>query len=685
MLMLPCQGHGHFFVKNRVITMLDTDEQNMPGLDPVTREAFDYWPLVVVGNGPVGMHLIQELSRLGFPERILIYGKEPYAPYNRIWLSSLLNGELSPHELICDWQRPETITERLGCEVTLIDTRNHLLTDSTGERIRYGKLVLATGSTAHIPSIPGIDKPGVFSFRNYQDAQELFVRRLSSRHTVVLGGGLLGLEAARSMLHHSTRVTVIHHSATLMNRQLDERASNELQAHLESLGIHIRLNTAVTQVWGRERVEGLQLRFGEALSCDTLVVATGIRPAIEVARQAGVAVGQGVRVNEHLQTSVPDVYAIGECAEYAGAIYGLVGPGLEQAGVLARHLQEDSQAQYRGSLSVTKLKVTGLPVFSVGQTTEAELQSHINRLCWEDGEHYRSLVLDRGRIIGAVGTGEWADFPAIQSLVEQKRFIWPWQRWRFLSQGQITAPEERGLAGQPDSTIICNCRQIPLGQLREAHQQGADSVQALREATSASTVCGSCEPLLAQLVEETPANTARGPWRHLAAAGFLALVLTALLPLLPPLPVPDSVHSVGLSPWWLDNSLRQWSGYATLALIVLGLALSPRKRVERFKWGSFKLWRGIHVFISALAILVLMLHTGLDTGHHFNAFLYINVLALIALGGFAALLSAYEVHSATLAAKRWKRRISGLHLYLVWPVPVLLGFHILVLYYFGGG
>lgn len=297
-------------------------------------------PVVIVGNGPVGMHTARELISRNPSLHIIIYGDEQQLPYNRVRLSSLLSGDINWEELLerIECNDKTKLEERFGVAVTRIDPDKNQLLDAIGCLQPYQKLVLATGSQPHIPGIPRINLPGVFTFRNLDDTTRLLARQVRSRHTIVLGGGLLGMEAARAMQRGNTKVTLIEHADRLLGHQLDENASQMLQKRVEALGIDVIIGNGVRCVTGDASVEGVELVSGETICCDTLIVATGIRPHIELARESGLVIGKGIRVNDSMQTSVPNIYAVGECAEHRDRVYGLVAPGLEQAAVAANHI-----------------------------------------------------------------------------------------------------------------------------------------------------------------------------------------------------------------------------------------------------------------------------------------------------------------------------------------------------------
>jgi nitrite reductase (NADH) large subunit len=656
------------------------------GADSCERHDCGQAPIVIVGNGPAGGRVAHELTQRRCPTPIVLYGAEPWERYNRVRLSSLLAGEADWAALTGDARLPAgaNVEERLGCEIRAIDRVRSVVCDAAGREQSYSALVLATGSRPHIPQIAHIDLPGVFTFRGFADAQVLCARRARSRRTVVLGGGLLGLEAARAMRRFNTEVIVIEHLPRLMPRQLDDAASALLLRHIEAMGIRVRLGDAARSVLGSARVEGIELRSGDSIDCDTLVVAAGIRPNIELARSAGLSVGRGIRVDDRMQTSDARIYAVGECAEHRERIHGLVGPGLEQAAVAA-HCLAGGDAIYTPSATATRLKVVGLPVFSMGRVGEDDKLDLATALAWRSHEGaYRKLLTERGRLIGAMAVGEMPDLSRVQEALARSRRVWPWQAWRFRRTGSLWP------RGQADSVCawaagatVCNCTGVTRGRLGTAIAQGCASVPMLAAATGASTVCGSCRPLLAELLGGMAARTPVGWHRSVLAIAVFVLIAAALLLGAPAVPYVPSVQA-GDS-WdllWRESFWKQASGYSLLALTVVALALSLRKRWTRLRFGGFDAWRALHAALGIAIAAALLAHTGARLGSHLNAALVTSFSALVLVGALAAVTVSCEHRLAPARARRVRSALVWVHILLFWPVPVLLGFHVFKTYYF---
>ncbi len=397
-------------------------------------------PIVIVGSGPAGMRVAAGLAQTLPAAARMVYGDEPCEPYDRARLSAFLAGELRWESLAIDpaLLNDPALERRFGCTVTAIDRAAHHVVDSWGRIQPYSKLILATGARPHVPKIPGITLAGVFTFRDFGDAQRLIARRVRTRRTVVLGGGLFGLQAARAMRKSRIEVVVIDHSSGLMPRHLDPVAAALVREHVERGGIRVVLNTGVRSIYGDTRVAGVRLMSGEDIPCDTIILATGLRPRVELALAAGLPVRTGIRVDDQLRTIDPDIHAVGECAEHRGVVYGLADPGLEQAQTVAAVLAGEPRT-YQGSEGGVDLKVSGLSVFSAGRVAPDQLGDGDRELAYRGvGEaQYCKIVLTRGRLSGALAIGSGFDTRRLQQAVREHARVPAWQRWRFSLQGRL--------------------------------------------------------------------------------------------------------------------------------------------------------------------------------------------------------------------------------------------------------
>jgi nitrite reductase (NADH) large subunit len=365
-------------------------------------------PLVVVGNGMATARLVDELAKVALGRyAIAVIGAEPRLAYNRVLLSSVLAGETASHDLElrpASWWRDRGVTLKYGCAATEIDVGRRELKIANEESVSFSRLVLATGSTPLRLNVPGSDLAGVHTFRDSRDVDLLLTLAAQKKRVVVVGGGLLGLEAAYGLAKAGAPVTLIHLMDRLMERQLDAPAAGLLKTLVERKGVKVLLNANTARLHGETRVDGIELTDGRRIDADAVIFAAGIRPNVALAKDAGIAVGRGVMVDDHLQTATPDIFALGECAEHRGICYGLVEPAYEQARVLAQYLAGKTAA-YGGSVVATNLKVSGVSVFSAGDFIGAEGSETI---LLSDVRHgtYKKLVISDGRLTGAVLVGD---------------------------------------------------------------------------------------------------------------------------------------------------------------------------------------------------------------------------------------------------------------------------------------
>jgi nitrite reductase (NADH) large subunit len=388
-------------------------------------------PLVIVGNGMAAARLVDELAKAALGRyAIAVIGDEPRLAYNRVLLSSVLAGETASHDIElrpASWWRDRGVTLKYGCLATEIDAGRRELKIANEESLSYSKLVLATGSTPLRLNVPGAALDGVHTFRDSRDVDLLLTLAAGKKRVVVVGGGLLGLEAAYGLAKAGARVTLIHLMDRLMERQLDAPAAELLKTLVERKGIKILLNANTAALHGETRVEAIELADGRRIDADAVIFAAGIRPNTVLAKDAGVAVNRGIVVDDVMQTGMPNIFALGECAEHRGICYGLVEPAYEQARVLALHLA-GAAALYVGSVLATNLKVSGVSVFSAGDFMGAQGSEAI---VLSDIRHgtYKKLVIAEGRLTGAMLVGDTADALWYLELIRSRQ---PIARFRSL-------------------------------------------------------------------------------------------------------------------------------------------------------------------------------------------------------------------------------------------------------------
>jgi nitrite reductase (NADH) large subunit len=368
-------------------------------------------PLVIVGNGMAAAKLAEELSKTALGRyAIAVIGAEPRLAYNRVLLSSVLAGEVASHDIElkpASWWRDHGVTLKCNTLVTEIDVGRRELKIENEESVAFSKLVLATGSMPLRLNVPGGELAGVYTFRDSRDTDLMLTLAVKRKRVVVVGGGLLGLEAAYGLAKAGSKVTLLHLMDRLMERQLDGPGAALLKALVERKGVEVLLNANTARIHGKTSVEAVELADGRMIDAEAVIFAAGIRPNVALAKDGGISVNRGIVVDDHMQTSAPDIFALGECAEHRGTCYGLVEPAYEQARVLARHLA-GREAAYQGSVVATNLKVSGVGVFSAGDFTGSEGSEAIVLNDARRGV-YKKLVIADGRLAGAVLIGETQD------------------------------------------------------------------------------------------------------------------------------------------------------------------------------------------------------------------------------------------------------------------------------------
>lgn len=370
--------------------------------------------LVMVGNGMAGVRTLEELLRLA-PDlyEITVFGAEPHPNYNRILLSPVLAGEQSFADIVLngiEWYQEHGIDLRLGRKVVSIDRKKRLVTADDGSTAQYDRLILATGSNPFILPVPGNRLEGVIAYRDIADTEQMMETARTHSHAVVIGGGLLGLEAANGLRQRGMDVTVVHLADWLLERQLDKTAGELLKQALEARGIRFRLSEQTDELldYGTGRVCAVQFKGGDVIPADLVVMAAGVRPNTELAEKAGIPCNRGIQVDDCLQTYDPRVYAVGECANHRGIAYGLVAPLFEQAKVCANHLAMLGTARYQGSVTSTKLKVTGIDLFSAGDFMGGDGTESII-LSDPIGSVYKKLVIKDDVLVGGCLYGDTLD------------------------------------------------------------------------------------------------------------------------------------------------------------------------------------------------------------------------------------------------------------------------------------
>ena len=471
--------------------------------------------LVMVGNGMAGVRTLEELLKLA-PDLydITVFGAEPHPNYNRILLSPVLAGEQTVDDIVLNptaWYAENGIALHLGKKVVRIDRAARVVEAEDGTRAGYDRLLLATGSNPFMLPVPGAELEGVISFRDIADVDAMIRAANRYRHAVVIGGGLLGLEAANGLMKRGMDVTVVHIGPWLMERQLDEPAARLLQKSLEEKGMRFLLQKQTAELLSSPgeragRVAAIKFADGEVIPADLVVMAVGIRPNTELAESAGLYCSRGVVVNDTLQTFDPRIYAIGECAAHRGVAYGLVAPLFEQAKVCANHLAHYGIGRYQGSVTSTKLKVTGIDLFSAGDFIGGEGTESI---LYSDpvGGVYKKLVLKDNKLVGGVMYGDTVDGAWYFSLLRDGKDVSELRDHLMFGQDHCGNLGHQGInkaAAMTDEMEVCGCNGVCKGDIVKAiREKGLFTLEDVRKHTKASSSCGSCTGLVEQILAAT--------------------------------------------------------------------------------------------------------------------------------------------------------------------------------------
>lgn len=466
--------------------------------------------LVVIGNGMAAGRALEELfERAPGAYEVTIFGAEPRVNYNRIMLSPVLSGEKAYEDILIHddaWYETHGITLHRGKQVVQIDRQAKRVVAADGTVAEYDQLLVATGSMPFVVPIPGAALPGVVTYRDLDDVDKMLEAAGKGGHAIVIGGGLLGLEAAAGLKAQGMEVTVLHLMPTLMERQLDPSSGYLLQKAFEDRGIAVRCKANTHAILGEKHVTGVRLDDGTELSADIVVMAVGIRPNAALAKEAGLETNRGVLVGDDMRTSDPDVFSVGECVEHRGLCYGLVAPLYEMAKVVAAQLAGDETAAYTGSVTATKLKVTGIDLFSAGDFSEAKDRQDIVLRDAARGV-YKRLVLKENRIVGAVLYGETGDGSWFFDLLRKETDVSELRDTLIFGQsyvGGIPLDPTAAVAALPDDAEICGCNGVCKGKIVQTiTDKGLSSLGEVRAHTKASASCGTCTRLVEQVMTLT--------------------------------------------------------------------------------------------------------------------------------------------------------------------------------------
>jgi ferredoxin-nitrate reductase len=451
--------------------------------------------IIIIGAGAGSYGFVKAYRELNQTDDITIFSKEDFPFYNRVMLPDYISGHQEWKQLVKMHEAEEAaygIALRRGVSVETINRAERYVLDSQGQRTDYDILILATGSRAalprHVPTLPGI-----FTMRSRVDADTFKNHLPAGAHVVIVGGGLLGLEMAASLREVGTRVTIVQRTSRFMGQQLDQLGSQLLQEEMTDQGCDLYFNDEVELFYGRARLTGVGLKSGRRLTCDALIVATGTVPNLELARDCGLACKRGVVVNEHLQTSDPSVFAVGEIAELNGALYGITAAAEQQAAVLARYLSGDVASHYQGSTLMNIIKIHGFDLCSIG-LPEAPDSVHYEEIVFIDKakRYYKKCIIHQDRLVGAILIGDKKEFQEYRDLIANRTELSD-KRLQLLRSGQPATP----VLGK----LVCSCNNVGTDNLRQVIAAGCDSLKELCATTGAGTGCGSCRPEVQRILE----------------------------------------------------------------------------------------------------------------------------------------------------------------------------------------
>jgi nitrite reductase (NADH) large subunit len=552
---------------------------------------------------------------------------------------------------------------------------------------------LATGSRPFVPPIEGIDLPGVFVYRTLEDLEAIARYARQCNSAAVLGGGLLGLEAAKAIYDLGLESHVVEMAPGLMPRQLNAEAANLLAKEITSLGVSLHLLKRTSRIANDRGKLRIEFTTGEPLVVDMIIVSAGIRPRDELADSSELVRGErgGFAVDERLRTNDPRISAVGECASFNGKIYGLVGPCYRMAQVLADNLAalatgKSLSATFSGASEAAQLKLMGVEVCTLGMPLDQQHDCVL--LCHEGAASCRTLMLRGRQVVGAIGVGPWPERDSINQLIVTGRRLSNRQLRRFERTGDVGPTNQRAaVADWPEAAMVCSCVGVTRGELSAALTGGASSLDGLIAATGASTVCGSCRPLLAALVGVSDQSHEVAGWRALLVASVLALCVVAGYVAVEPMPFAETVSSGWhrFDVLWRDSFAKQVTGFSLLAITAMALLFSLRKRWSKLSIGDFGIWRSMHGILGLLTLVGFLVHTGLHLGSNLTLVLAFVFLAINLLGSATGVVAALEsscTGAAALVVRRWRPRLTRMHIWLFWPLPVLVLFHVISVYYY---
>lgn len=644
--------------------------------------------IVIVGHGMVGQRLCEEIRarRTLAHHRVVVFGEEPQLAYDRVHLCEIFRGHGTEDIRIAkdDWYTENRVTVVRKDPVVEINRVEKWVRSESGRLEGYEHLVLATGATPYLGKIPGIDGPRVRALRTADDALAILERALVAKTeglpVVILGGGLLGTELAHELGRLQVESVVLEAADFPLSRQLERSAGLLLHEELGRVGLRIETRVRVLALEDDGRACVVQIAGRDPIVAGLVVPCMGIRPRDHLAREAGLRCDLfgGVEVDDDLRSSDPHIFAVGECARHRGMSYGLVAPGYAMAEAVARRLA-GGEKKFSGVQIGTRLKVPGVELTVVGesQATGIGLRSHV----YQSNGVYRRLALKRGKVIGITSVGDWEDLPRAQEAMARAEKLKPRQLERFAEAQPMWSGSKLSLHTWPDAATVCNCMGVTCGALRRAQADGCANVDALAQATGASTVCGSCRPLLSTLTDPQPEEPDE-PSRWMIGFSLLSLLGAVAFLAAPAIPYSETVQKDSIDFLWRSSQYKQITGFVLAGLFSLSIVFSMRKRFAWFRFGDFEAWRITHAFLGVLCLVGGFFHTGFRLGSNLDFALVLVFLGSVFVGGLAGGWGIIETRLSPERGRVLRGWLIRSHIYLLWPLPVLLAAHITKVYFF---
>jgi len=643
-------------------------------------------PVLVVGAGLVGMKVASKLLVNG--ENVIVANGEKDRPYNRIKLGSVLSGDTKKSEISLRFPKVVSGKSLLLNNVNIenIDTSSNFAYMSNGLKISYANLILATGSRAFVPKISGAELDGVYCFRNLRDIESLSSKVTEYKRVAVIGGGLLGIETSSALSSIGTSNIIIESATHLMAQQLDYEVASRLEKKLLISGIQCITNSRLVHINGKNFVQSISLDDGRTFAVDAVVFCVGVVPNIDLPIKAGIVTNKGIIVDEYMRTSVPNIYAIGECAEFHDKVYGMVSPGYEQADVVASNIN-NREKRYNGSSPICRLKLAGENVLSVQKHEIDHNVDTVRKYTFKNDISARSLGVVDDEIVSICMVGEWNQKNTMDLIKEEKIKFPKWKQFVFNHTGTFI-PGIVGLKrNQNNSPTVCFCVEISHKQIEKAKKSGAQTLEDVRDMTGASTVCGGCSDDIVSLLKDSSSifDIARNATR-LFILSAVALLLGFLILASPEISVEKSFQSKRIfHMFWYEGFWKQTSGYILLSMTALGLLFSLSKRTE-LSWLKHKKekLRQIHIGNGIVLCTILIWHTGFRFGENISFLLMSSMVLGIISGSVSEIVNKkkhlIELVSGFQSPVNLGRLLFWVHVLVLWPLPVLIIFHILSVY-----